>query len=265
MKVFISWSGERSRRVADALRNWLPKVIQAIDPWISSADVEKGSRWSPDVARHPEAVKVGIICLTPENLDSSWVLFEAGALSRTLDITYICPYLFDLEPAQVGQPLGQFQATKAERSDTKRLICTLNQSLGDQALARDRLDEAFDQWWPDLERELAEIPPSAQAAAKEIDDRRSDRDLLEELLALVRSHESGLKQLSTQLQVLRLQLEHTGTYALSESLQQLAVEQTEAHRRDRMKRQLALAEEQERTKKPFPPVRLVSDEEPQED
>ena len=39
MDVFISWSGERSRAAAEALRGWLPKIINAIKPWLSSADI----------------------------------------------------------------------------------------------------------------------------------------------------------------------------------------------------------------------------------
>ena len=32
-----------------------------------------------------EGMKVGIICLTLENLSAKWILYEAGALSKTLD------------------------------------------------------------------------------------------------------------------------------------------------------------------------------------
>jgi TIR domain len=88
MKVFISWSGERSRAVAEVLRQWLPNVIQAVTSWVSLDDIEKGAPWSTDIAVQLGECRAGLICLTPENLSASWLLFEAGALSKTLDKTF---------------------------------------------------------------------------------------------------------------------------------------------------------------------------------
>jgi hypothetical protein len=34
MKVFISWSGEASKRVADLLRKYLPCMIQELKPFM---------------------------------------------------------------------------------------------------------------------------------------------------------------------------------------------------------------------------------------
>lgn len=59
-KLFISWSGERSQSVAKALHDWIPKVIQAVSPWLSTRDLPKGSRWSQDLAKQLEETKIGL-------------------------------------------------------------------------------------------------------------------------------------------------------------------------------------------------------------
>jgi hypothetical protein len=93
MEVFISWSGPRSGAVATALKGWLPLVVNALKPWLSSADIDKGARWGKEIAEHLQTAKAGIICLTPSNTRSDWLLFEAGALSKTVDNTSSVRYL----------------------------------------------------------------------------------------------------------------------------------------------------------------------------
>lgn len=51
MKVFISWSGNKSHKVAMIFREWLPSVIQSLEPYVSSEDIDKGARWSSDIAK----------------------------------------------------------------------------------------------------------------------------------------------------------------------------------------------------------------------
>lgn len=55
MKVFISWSGERSQALALALRDWLPLVLHYVEPWLLEADVSAGDRWVQAVAKELEA------------------------------------------------------------------------------------------------------------------------------------------------------------------------------------------------------------------
>jgi hypothetical protein len=186
VKVFISWSGSMSRAVAQALRDWLPSVIQAVDPWMSEDDIGKGIRWSAELANQLEQTQVGVICLTPENLESPWLHFEAGALSKTLENTYVCPYVFELKPADISGPLAQFQLTRAEKEDTRKLVYTINEALKDEALPESQLDKYFDRWWPDLEEQLKGIPRTPGASEPQ----RSERDILEEILESVR----GLKR-----------------------------------------------------------------------
>lgn len=142
--------GARSGAAAEALRAWSPKIINALRPWLSSADIDKGARWSSDIAIRLESAKAGIICLTPANLHADWVLFEAGALSKTIQSTFVCPLLIGLEPSDVKGPLAQFQATRIVKGDVLKLLKTLNSGLGENALTEDHVAEAFEVWWPKL-------------------------------------------------------------------------------------------------------------------
>jgi hypothetical protein len=187
-KVFISWSGHRSKALANTLREWLPNVIQFVDPWMSAEDIDKGARWSSDIATQLAEAKVGLICLTTENLESPWVLFEAGALSRTLQKTFVCPYLLDVDPADIRGPLVQFQVTMATKEDTNRLVHTINGAMLSSPLSDERLNAAFEVWWPAFEKSLRKITDECGQAQRSTP-RRSDRELIEEMLELVRGLE----------------------------------------------------------------------------
>ena len=41
-KVFISWSGDLSKKIAEELRFWLPAVLQFVKPYFTPNDIEKG-------------------------------------------------------------------------------------------------------------------------------------------------------------------------------------------------------------------------------
>lgn len=191
MKVFISWSGERSKKVAIALRQWLQDVIQTLEPWLSESDIDKGTRWSTDIAKHLEASRVGVICLTSENLTAPWILFEAGALSKTLEQTYACTYLVELEPTDVEGPLSQFQATRANEEDTLKLIKTINKAQGELSLPEEMIEKAFQKWWPDLEATLQSLEKPGRAKSA----KRDQRDLVEEILELTRGQSRMLEEL----------------------------------------------------------------------
>ena len=183
MDIFISWSGERSKSLAEALRDWLPKVIQNLNPWISVSDIEKGARWLKDISEKLETTNFGIFCLTPENIEEPWVLFEAGALSKALGSSLVCPILHDFEPSALSGPLSQFQATKLQKEDMFKLLQSINKCLGENALSESLLQEAFGVWWPKLEEKIQHIPPTKSRHKP----KRSDRELLVEILNTVRN------------------------------------------------------------------------------
>src|SRR5262249_9192970 len=117
MKVFISWSSDTSKAVALMLRQWLPKVIQSLKPWMSDQDLDKGQLWFDTIGKQLEAHSAGIVCLAPDNLESRWIHFEAGALSKTTDRAAIHCFLVGVRHSDVKPPLAQFNNTEANRAD----------------------------------------------------------------------------------------------------------------------------------------------------
>lgn len=112
MKVFISWSGEKSRLVAVGLKAFLQDVNQRIITWFSDIDIKAGDRWGSELAGRLESSNYGIICVTQESLQSPWVLFEAGALGKVVSGSKVCPYLIDLTRRQLTDPLTNFNRRK---------------------------------------------------------------------------------------------------------------------------------------------------------
>lgn len=181
MDIFISWSGTRSRKIAEAIRGWLPKVLQSAKPWMSDEDIDAGSRWLTEISSKLNSTTIGIICVTPENQSNPWLLFEAGALSKTIEQTCVCPLVFDMTPGQLAGPLTQFQANTLDKDGIARILSTVNRGLGDRMLEPRELEEIVDVWWPKLQEKLDQLPP-----ATESHEERTTSDQLEELLSLAR-------------------------------------------------------------------------------
>lgn len=188
MKIFLSWSGTRSRAVADTLNEYIPQIIQAVEPWMSS-EMEKGKPWMEQISSQLEECRVGIICLTKENLESPWLCFEAGAIFKTKD-AYTCTLLLDVKPADVKAPLGTLQHTSMEKQDIHRLLRDINHAVeqhGNRPLKDEMLNKIFDQFWPKMKAALDDAVnlPITDVIIPE----RPEREILAEILDIVRSQQ----------------------------------------------------------------------------
>lgn len=182
MKVFISWSRPETKQFALFLAEWLQLVIQSVKPWMSERDVAKGTRSMAELGKELEGAQFGIVVLTAANQDSAWINFEAGAISKSTDDSKVVPLLLDLRKAEVVGPLSQFQAVDASsREDVFQLVSALNAALP-EPLPENRLRRFFDNEWSSFQAQIVEF----RRAAPEEPATRDERDVLDEILVLVR-------------------------------------------------------------------------------
>jgi hypothetical protein len=197
MKVFISWSGERSKAVAEVLDEWLQCVLQAIDPWMSSKDIDRGSLWFSELSNQLADTKLGIVCLTRENKTRPWILFEAGALAKGLTSARVCTFLIDLEPTDIDDPLAQFNHSRPDEGGVYDLLRTINSSLGDRALKEKVLERVFETYWPQFQAgfQKALEENSITGPVEE----RTDENVLREVLTSVRRLDRKMREFDTTL------------------------------------------------------------------
>jgi hypothetical protein len=165
VKIFISWSGALSEKIALALREWIPLVIQSVDIVISM-EIRKGARWGIELAKALEDTSFGIICVTKSNINAPWLAFEAGSISKTVNSSYVAPILVDLPRSELRGPLEQFQSVLLEKEDLRRLVAGINESATTKSLPDGRINQIFEKWYPDLERQFTDILSDVSIANK---------------------------------------------------------------------------------------------------
>lgn len=180
MRVFIGWSGERSRLVAAALRDWMKKLIQSVEPWMPEEDLS-GKR--VDATSAIREARAAVLCLTGDNAQGADLHFEAGLLGSSIPTAFICPFLLGVRESEVSRPLARFPARQADREGTLSLIQAINSHPElPSPLAASHLQESFGLWWPKLEGQLRQVP----AAPPQVHHTEQLLEMTEEILQTVR-------------------------------------------------------------------------------
>lgn len=186
MKIFVSWSGELSKNVAQQLKKWFPVIIQASEVFFSPEDIEKGEKWSDKITSELAQCNYGIVCLTSENMNAPWINFEAGALAKVMG-SKVSAFLVNIEASEIQGPLKQYQATRFDKEDMWQLINSIN-NVADNPVKYNALELTFDTYWDAMRKGIEEVikgykPPKNTEKNGEI---FKGSDAVEEMLQLVR-------------------------------------------------------------------------------
>jgi len=200
MRIFTSWSGDRSKAAALGLKSLLQDLFEETVQVFVSDHISPGEAWAQRLGTELEESEFGILCLTRDNWQAPWLLFEAGAVAKKFATSRVVPWLIDTLPSESERsPLAQFQHVRADRDGTYRLVVAINESR-QSPKPEYRLRRSFEKWWPDLEQTLKSVQVSDPAQPHV----RSDRELLEMLVHRV----EGLYRLTFGIDVPVAELAH---------------------------------------------------------
>ncbi len=195
MKIFVCWSGEKSRMVAELFRGWIQNVIQGTDVFLSTQSIEGGALWASEVADNIRDRNFGVAFITQENKRNTWIHFEAGGLFKGLGKARVVPLLVDLTTTDLEPPLSWFQAAQIDSESMLRLVKSINEGRDDRRISEDILMSSFTKWWSDFEKPFGAIAKASTSVAA----KRQDRELLEELLAATKNLQGMVEKLSRDL------------------------------------------------------------------
>lgn len=166
MKIFVSWSGDLSNRIALILKNWIPRILSSVEVFVSSEDISKGSRWNEKIASELSSSDFGILCLTKDNHEAPWLIFEAGALSNSVGTSKVCPFLFGVEVDEIAKPLQQFQATTFTSQDVFKLFRDINDLCENNKFNKETLEILFNNYWQNFSDQIEVINPYSFTSLK---------------------------------------------------------------------------------------------------
>lgn len=183
IKVFFSWGGEMSRQVAKEVYEWLPLVLQSVDGFFSPEDINKGSEWDKTLKNELETSQLGLFFMTRTNLNSRWMMYEAGSLPKKTGGINVCPILLNIDNADLEGPLSMYQTTRFQKEDFLRLVKSINFLTDKEMVPEVNLEKSFEKFWPEL---YEKIIPILQAEPKD-QDIRQENGMVKEILEIVRN------------------------------------------------------------------------------
>ena len=115
MKIFLSWSKNKSKLLAEATKEFLTNVLGNSVEFFFSPEMYKGTRVDNEIHKNLVSCDKCIVCITAENYKNPWLLYEAGVVfgtnhNKTTD-GIVIPLLFDHIPdwsSWIDKPLNQY-------------------------------------------------------------------------------------------------------------------------------------------------------------
>jgi predicted nucleotide-binding protein len=153
MRVYLSWSGQLSHTVANLLRDWLPEVLETVEPWLASADATSEER---DYSK--SEYDVIIPCVTRDNTEALGNAIPIGAIYQlpSDDFPAVMVVLVGVKLSDLSGIIRMFDSAGLSEKGMQTLLGALNERAEipiDPLACKTRVHML----WPRLERSLADL------------------------------------------------------------------------------------------------------------
>ena len=81
-KVFISWSGDTSKKCAEYYKYLLEQIYNTNNDIFISTDISLGKPALNEIVKALNECNIGIFFITEESQNRAWLNFEAGAIYK---------------------------------------------------------------------------------------------------------------------------------------------------------------------------------------
>jgi hypothetical protein len=155
-KVFISWSRECAKLIAEKLKRYIECVFP-VDVFVSSASISCGESFRTRIEREMADCFMGVMVLTEANKGAEWLMFEAGAIAG-VGAKRLCSINFNRRDNAIESPVSVFQAVNdlPKRRDKRSALFSLFKSINEelQVYTPENLAVVFDHYWFKFEDNL---------------------------------------------------------------------------------------------------------------
>ncbi|WP_429949424.1 hypothetical protein [Enterococcus sp. AZ101] len=169
MEVFLSWSKKPSQQYAEVFHKFLPIALQHVNTFMSTHSIEKGDNGTSKIFDTLSETGVGILFLTPNNIQESWLNFEAGALYKGVRKNRVMPLLFDGDKDLLKGPITNLQAGVYNKEEVFSIFEVINNMSSSEKIDPERLKSSFDLIWPKIEKEVMDVSKNTEYSNEELE------------------------------------------------------------------------------------------------
>jgi hypothetical protein len=121
------------------------------------------------------------LCLTPENFENPWILFEAGAMAKHLGKIPVVPLVINFSINDLRPPLSQLNGALADKEGIFKIVETINKRCS-ESLDIQKLRRVFEAFWPDMESAINSAKTIIEKEGQVVPP-KTEKELLEEILS----------------------------------------------------------------------------------